>query len=185
MGMTVPCCNTAACGLGSGFPGANLSAVWSNRSYGPAVWSRFAGGASGWTSAGDKVEPVIIKANYTKCIILNDTFRIIIMIYTNRISPLAPLYRRSDSAPEEDTIAGAPPCPSLFGAEGRDQDFALPIAGFIRSHLTCKKKSVTIDRLARRANHSVEMMGWIRHRLKCLTLSSLFYLEGGEYEWTF
>lgn len=55
------------------------------------------------------------------------------MIYTNRISPLAPLYRRSDSAPEEDTIAGAPPCPSLFGAEGRDQDFALPIAGFIRS----------------------------------------------------
>ena len=73
----------------------------------------------------------------------------------------------------------------LFGAEGRDQDFALPIPGFLRSHLTCKKKSVTIDRLARRANHSVEMMGWIRHRLKCLTLSSLFYLEGGEYEWTF
>ena len=34
-----------------------------------------------------------------------------------------------------------------------------------------------IETVARRASHSIEMMGWIRHRLKCLRLIQPFLLS--------
>lgn len=44
--------------------------------------------------------------------------------------------------------------------------------------LTAGGPSAVIKPLARRVDHSNEMMGRIRHRLKCLNLSGLFLLPG-------
>lgn len=69
---------------------------------------------------------------------------------------------------------------SIIAGHFVKENFTLRIGAKYRKRLDNEVVFCIIGTVARRASHSIEMMGWIRHRLKCLRLIQLFCFSCGE-----